>query len=157
MDADNSGGGRPTKYEPKYAKQAQKLCRLGATDRELADFFEVSVSTICLWRVEHQEFSDSTKVGKAVADAVIERSLYQRAKGYSHDAVKIMSVSIGDGMSEIREIPFVQHYPPDPTSMIFWLKNRRPKTWRDRQEVEQRGDVVVRVEGGLPEKEDETK
>ena len=28
-----------------------------------------------------------------------------------------------------------KHYPPDPTSMIFYLKNRRPDRWRDKQEL----------------------
>jgi hypothetical protein len=31
--------GRPTKYKEEYNEQAYKLCLLGATDKELADFF----------------------------------------------------------------------------------------------------------------------
>jgi hypothetical protein len=34
---------------------------------------------------------------------------------------------------------YVRHYPPDPTSMIFWLKNRQPQDWRDKQEHEHTG------------------
>lgn len=35
-----SKGGRPTKYKEEYTDQAYKLCLLGATDKEMADFFE---------------------------------------------------------------------------------------------------------------------
>ena len=30
---------------------------------------------------------------------------------------------------------FIEHFPPDPTSMIFWLKNRQPDKWRDKRET----------------------
>jgi hypothetical protein len=42
--------GRPTKYQPEFAEQAYKLCLLGATDPEMADFFEVCVATVQNWK-----------------------------------------------------------------------------------------------------------
>ena len=60
---------RPTKYQEAYAEQARKLCLLGYTDAELADFFEVSESPINKWKLDYPEFSESIKKGKAVADA----------------------------------------------------------------------------------------
>ena len=32
---------------------------------------------------------------------------------------------------------------PNPTSAIFWLKNRKPEKWRDKQEIEHSGGVTV--------------
>jgi hypothetical protein len=32
-------------------------------------------------------------------------------------------------------MPCVKHVAPDTTAQIFWLKNRRPEEWRDRQEI----------------------
>lgn len=52
---------RPTKYQEAYAEQARKLCLLGYTDAELADFFEVSESTINKWKLDYPEFSESLK------------------------------------------------------------------------------------------------
>lgn len=52
---------RPTKYQEAYAEQARKLCLLGYTDAELADFFEVSESTINKWKLDYPEFSESIK------------------------------------------------------------------------------------------------
>lgn len=124
-------GGRPTKYKPEYAKQAAKLCNLGATDKELADFFDVSINTIDNWKVAHEEFLGAITVAKDAFDNRVERSLYQKAVGYTYDAVKIMQYE-----GQVIEVPYREHVPPDTASMIFWLKNRRKDQWRDRIEQE---------------------
>lgn len=129
--------GRPSKYKPEYAEQAAKLCKLGATDAQLADFFEVSISTVNLWKVEHPEFSESVKLPKAEADERVEQSLYRRAMGYEHDEVDIRVVG-----GKIIQTPIRKYYPPDSTAMIFWLKNRKPAEWRDKQEIEHQGGVT---------------
>lgn len=131
---------RPSKYKPEYADQAAKLCKLGATDAQLADFFGVAVSTINLWKVQHAEFSESIKVPKAEADERVEQSLYRRALGYEHDEVDIRVIDGQVVMTDIRK-----HYPPDATAMIFWLKNRKPGEWRDKQDVEHSGDLIVKI------------
>jgi hypothetical protein len=125
-------GGRPTKYKPEYVAQAKKLAKLGATDRDAADFFEVNEATVHRWKLSHPEFCEALKVGKETADSRVEQSLYRRALGYQHDAVKIAVNAQG----EVTEVPFVEHYPPDTTAAIFWLKNRKPGEWRDKTEVE---------------------
>lgn len=131
---------RPTKYKEEYAEQAAKLCKLGATDAQLADFFGVAVSTVALWKVQHKAFSDAIKVPKAEADARVEQSLYRRATGYECDETDIRVVN-----GTIVETPLRKHYPPDPTAMIFWLKNRQPDAWRDKTETEHSGNVTVEI------------
>jgi len=126
--------GRPSKYKPEYAAQAAKLCALGATDAQLADFFEVAISTIALWKVQHAEFSDAIKVPKAEADERVEQSLYRRAMGYEHDEVDIRVVG-----GEIVETPIRRYYPPDTAALIFWLKNRKKDEWRDKIDHEHAG------------------
>ena len=81
--------GRPSAYHKEYAEQALHLCRLGATDHDLALAFHASVSMIKRWAATHAEFRAALKVGKEAADQRVERSLYQRAVGYSFDSVKI--------------------------------------------------------------------
>lgn len=120
---------RPTKFKPEFVEQARKLAELGATDREVADFFEVEERTLNRWKNSHPEFCQSLKVGKDASDDRVEQSLYRRALGYSHDAEKIITVN---GVV-VRE-PYVEHYPPDTTAAIFWLKNRRKAEWRDKTE-----------------------
>jgi len=132
--------GRPTKYKSEYATQAAKLCELGATDAQLADFFEVSISTINLWKVEHKAFSESIKLSKELADERVEQSLYRRAMGYEHDETDIRVLN-----NELVMTPIRKHYPPDATSMIFWLKNRKKDDWRDKNDIEHSGDLTVVV------------
>ncbi len=129
---------RPTKYKAEFADQAAKLCLLGATDAQLADFFEVSVSTINLWKVQHKKFSESIKVPKAIADERVEQSLFRRAMGYEHDEIDIRVVD-----HAIVQTPIRKYYPPDSTAMIFWLKNRKSGEWRDKQDHEHSGSVTV--------------
>ena len=119
--------GRPTKFKPEYVEQARKLAALGATDREVADFFGVKESTLHLWKHVHPEFSEALNLGKDPADKRVKQSLYRRAIGYSHDDVHVSTYE-----GKVTLTPIVKHYPPDPTSMIFWLKNRRKDEWREK-------------------------
>jgi hypothetical protein len=121
--------GRPSKFDEAMCVQAEKLCKLGATDKELADFFEVSESTLSKWKVDYPEFSEALKSGKEMADAEVGNRLFQRAIGYSHP-----DVHISNYQGEITKTETVKHYAPDTTACIFWLKNRRPDLWRDRVE-----------------------
>ena len=99
-------GGRPTKYRPEFCEQAMRLCLLGAKDSELAAFFEVTESTLNKWKLEHAEFSESLSDGKENADANVASSLYKQALS------------------------------GNTTAAIFWLKNRRKRDWRDKQEID---------------------
>lgn len=121
----NRGGGRPTSYNAEYAEWAVKLCRLGATDADIAKAFEVSETTINAWKHEHVEFSEALKKGKAFADAEVADKLFQRATGYSHPAVKMFMFQ-----GVVVKEEYTEHYPPDTTAAIFWLKNRRSDLWR---------------------------
>jgi hypothetical protein len=133
--------GRPSKYKPEYVEQAQKLCALGATDIEIADFFDVEVRTLYRWKNEHDDFCQALKVAKEVADQRVERSLFARANGYEHDEVDIRVIQ-----NEIVQTPIRKFYPPDTTAAIFWLKNRNPGQWRDKVEMEHKGGITVKLE-----------
>jgi hypothetical protein len=132
--------GRPTKYKPEFVKQATKLCTLGATDQEIADFFEVDVRTLYRWKGEYDAFCQALKVAKEVADDRVERSLYAKANGYEHDDVDI---KVYEGV--VIQTPIRKYYPPDTTAAIFWLKNRRSQSWRDKQDIESTGTVTVNI------------
>ena len=145
--------GRPSRYREEFADQARKLCRLGATDKELADFFGVDVATVNRWKLQHAGFCDALKDGKAAADAEVADRLYQRALGFSHADTKILQ---HDGTPVI--VPTVKHYPPDVVACIFWLKNRRPDLWRDKVGLEHSGPNggPIQTEGEYrPSPEDE--
>lgn len=123
--------GRPPDFKEEYIEQARKLCALGATDMELADFFGVNVRTLYRWKNAVPKFCHSIKIGKDEPDNRVKRSLFQRAVGFEHDAVKVSFDKFGEPLYA----PYREYVAPDPTSMIFWLKNRLPEEFRDKQEL----------------------
>ena len=146
-ESEKKKAGRKSLYKPEFNDQVYKLCLLCATDEEIADFFNVSVSTINKWKLYYPEFSKSIKKGKVIADAEVAESLYKRATGYEYKEVKSVPAvernnkdgedkKVTDNKKLIVKEVNIKHIPPDPTSMFYWLKNRRPKEWRDKREVD---------------------
>ena len=135
--------GRKSEYQNEYADQALKLCLLGATDKELAEFFSVSEQTLNKWKKDYPEFLESLKKGKNIADANVASRLYNRAIGYSCKATKFATSEgrITDSKEK------TDHYPPDTTAAIIWLKNRQPEKWRDKKEVDANVNLGDELEG----------
>lgn len=132
--AKRAGVGRPSKYKPEYAELATKYCLLGATDAELAGFFDTTEQTINAWKKQYPEFLESIKRGKEEADATVAQSLYKRANGYQHP-----DVHISNFQGVITATPLTKHYPPDTAAAFIWLKNRQSKKWRDKVDHELTG------------------
>ncbi len=122
--------GRPSKIESVDLKLVKHYTSKGYTDKELAKIFNVTEQTINNWKKDYPEFFESLKEGKFLADSKVEASLFQRACGYSHPEIHISNFQ-----GQITKTPIIKHYPPDPTSMIFWLKNRRKDKWRDKLDL----------------------
>ena len=120
--------GRPSKFTPEMVRQTRFLTEKGCTDSDLAEFFKVDVRTIDNWKLSHPEFLQAQKEGKAVANSAVVRSLYQRAIGYSHSDSHFSSYE-----GKVTATPYTKHYPPETVACIFWLKNRLPAEWRDKQ------------------------
>ena len=143
--------GAPTKYNENYNEKVYKLCLLGATDKDIADFFDVSESTINNWKLEYPEFLESIKNGKKIADMHLAEKLKNKAEGAiikTQQAFKKKRVYYDDNgkrceEEEIEIIDLEQEQPPDTTALIFWLKNRNPEFWRDKQVIEQDSNITI--------------
>lgn len=145
------GRGRATDYKPEYAAQAAKLSALGATDMEIGDFFGVDTRTIYRWRNVHEDFCQAVTCGKDKADERVQRSLFNRAVGYTYESEKVFQFQ-----GQIVRTPTVEHVPPDPSAAMNWLKNRRPQEWRDKQDHEVFGKdggpiAITRIELVAPD------
>ena len=132
--------GRPSKFDERFIEQARIIgANLGSTNVQLALIFGCSEATLYVWQAEHPKFLEAIKEGREQFDNNrVEASLRDRAIGYSH---KDDHISNYQGV--ITVTPTTKHYAPDATSMIFWLKNRDPKRWKDKQEVEHSGAMGV--------------
>jgi hypothetical protein len=112
--------GRKTKYGKEFAAIAKAMCKLGATDYDLAQEFKVATSTIWRWCSKYLEFCSAIKVEKASYDDRVERGLAQRPLGYSYHAEKPFQYQ-----GEVMKGQYVEHVPPDVSAAKFWLLNRR--------------------------------
>lgn len=122
--------GRPTEYKKEFAEQAKKLCEIGATDSEIADFFDVDVRTVYRWKHSFPEFCQSIKAGKEVCDERVERSLYQKAVGFRYKEQQAIKIRKDQFVEDVEIVDVEKTAPPDTPAAIFWLKNRRG--WKDK-------------------------
>lgn len=132
---------RPSTFKPEYVAQAKKLAARGMTDEEIADILGKSVRTLYYWAANHPAFAKALKQGKKAPDERVQASLYKRACGYEYKSQKVFQ-----HQGKVVRAKTVEHVPPDTTAAIFWLKNRDPENWRDRQEHEHGGKVIVKLD-----------
>ncbi len=127
----NKGGGRPSNYKKEYVDIAYRISLCGLTDAQIANVFDISESTLHMWKHKHQDFFEALKKGKQIADANVAKSLYHRAIGYEHPDIDIRVIR-----GKIKQTRLIKYYPPDTLAGIFWLKNRQPDLWREKTEVD---------------------
>lgn len=133
------GPGAKSSYSDEYPEQARKLCKLGAIDEEIADFFDVSVRTLHRWKLKHPALAKAMKAGKARADDRVERALYHRAVGFTFQETKVFQFQGEPVFAEIET-----YVPPDVRAAMSWLVNR--KGWR----MNPQGPADL--DGAVPEK-----
>lgn len=128
--------------EPDKLLQLEAWARDGLTDEQIAGNMGINVRTLYLWKKKNVQIFQSLKIGKAVADIEVENALRKKALGFreTEQTVTTRKTVEYENGKRIREIsePIVteveKYYPPDTTAQIFWLKNRKPEKWRDKQE-----------------------
>lgn len=139
----NPAPGRPSPYTEAYNAQAYKLCLLGATDKELADFFEVAESTINLWKINHPQFSESIRNGKMVADMEVASRLFDSTGDRElteKKAVKLKEVFWDENgkrceRETVELVDETRVVPGDVRAQQHWLNNRKPDKWRNSQDI----------------------
>lgn len=140
--------GRPPILADADLTKVKKLAMAGHTNADMAEAFHVAESSWYAWKLKSPEFAEALKVGKKVADDLVENALFQAATGYSHPE-EVIHVTKG---GQVIKVPTVKHYPPNPTAIIYWTKNRQPKRWRDKVENTHSGTVNQIVRYHKPER-----
>lgn len=113
--------------------------RDGCTDKEIAANIGINPDTLYTWKKKFPILADTLKKGKDVVDRQVEKSLLQRALGYSYEET---SEKYEGGVMTERKVT-KKHIPPDTTAQIFWLKNRKPEQWRDKPQSESASDKAL--------------
>lgn len=102
-------------------------------------------ATLAEWKKKFPSLLDAIKKGKEVVDREVENAMLKRALGYEYDEVTQEPVTDKDtGITEMRVTKVVtKQIVPDVTAQIFWLKNRKPAEYRDKHDVEFKGELPV--------------
>jgi transposase-like protein len=123
------------KYEEWLTEEGLLLiegwARDGLTDEQISHNMGINPSTLYDWKKKHPKISEALKRGKEVVDRQVENALLKKALGYRYDEV------VYEDGKEVRRI--TKEVQPDTTALIFWLKNRKPAEWRDKQNIEHSG------------------
>lgn len=139
MSKRKNKGGRRGKYAEWLTNEGllklEGWARDGLTDEQIAQNIGIVPSTLYAWINRYPEISESLKRGKEVVDRQVENALLKRALGYQFDEV---TYEFGEETKRV-----TKEVQPDTTAQIFWLKNRKPVEWRDKQQVEHTGDMNI--------------
>ncbi|AJA42514.1 transposase/terminase small subunit (endogenous virus) [Clostridium phage phiCT453A] len=132
--------------------------RNGLTDEQIAKNLGIGYSTLKEYKKKYPAFLAALKKGKEVIDFEVENALLKRALGYEYEEVTkeriLKKDEQGKPLTDIHGFPIYEmvvtktvkkEVTPDTTAQIFWLKNRKPEDWRDKQNIEHSGNLSNEV------------
>ncbi len=133
--------------EPDGLLLLEAWARDGLTDEQIAKNMNINVATLYRYKQNYCEICEALKRGKEVVDTEVENALLKRALGYSYKETtkeRVMNPRTGEyELIVTKEV--TKEVVPDTTAQIFFLKNRRPDIWRDKQNVELSGKTQTEV------------
>lgn len=152
-------GKRLTKYDTHVLPRLLEIeawARDGVIDEDIAKKLGIAYSTFCEYK-KRSELSEALKKSKAVADIIVENALFKKACGYTVKVEKTFKCKVvkydpvsGRKVSEEEELRTGTdevHVPADTTAQIYWLNNRKPDVWRQKQEqLIRHEDMTIEVE-----------
>lgn len=114
-------------YDEKYIPMAESIIKLGGTDADIADAFQVCEKTINNWKRKHEEFRTAIKKAKEAHDvATVGRKLLDICMGYEHEEEKVFM-----HRGKPVKVSTIKHYPPNVAALKFYLINRDPGSWKN--------------------------
>lgn len=119
--------GRKSKYDEGKLVLVEGWARDGLSEEQIAHNLAVSHETIRQWKLAHPEFLAAITHAKEIVDREVENALLKRALGYNYDE----DVATPQG----GVVTVTKHLPPDVKAATWWLQNRKPADYRNRQEV----------------------
>lgn len=137
----------PIEHWNERIAEAKELAAAGATDAEMATFFEIDVKTLYAWRAASPGFNAACRLGKEMPDARVHGVAFTLTQGFSYTTQEAVKVRTGEHTEAVEVVDVVKFMPPDKTMIAMWMKNRLG--WRDQvdakvsAQVEHSGTVTV--------------
>lgn len=134
--------GRPAGFKEEYIGIVKALVSThDYTDAQIAAMLEVNPSTMWRWKMKVPEFGRAFLRGEAARQKTLEASMFHRATGYSHKAVKIFPPRVvvvrEKGKKAVLKtepviVEYEEHFPPDTTAGFRLLEALDPKRYSQR-------------------------
>ena len=146
-----------SKYETHvlpYLERIKLWVAKGATCQEIADKLHISRESLNQYKSKYPDVYDALMAPRGAVDDEVEAALYKRCTGYDYEEVtRWQTIGRGGDLMWL-EKRTTKHLPPDPSSIQFWLTNRRRNEWKRMPEVtqEETGESGVVM---MPEATDE--
>lgn len=128
--------------------------RDGLTDEQIAKNIGISRQTLYKWKNDNVDILNALKKGKEVVDIEVENALLKKALGYKYDEVTYERVYDKDRQEYIKQETkrVTKEVQPDPLSIFYWLKNRKPDKWKDRvsdtendEQIKEAKDILIKI------------
>ncbi len=116
--------GPKIQFSKAQLEQVELLAKLGATNNQLAEFFNKNHSTIDNWIKKSKEFRKARKKGGMVADLKVIQCMFKRATGYDYTEEQIVMVN-----GNVKKVKVKKHAIPSEKSILAWLTNRQRLLW----------------------------
>ena len=123
----------------------QGWARDGLIDKDIAHNIGVGYSTLREWKKLYPEIGEALRKGKEVVDRIVENALYKSAIGFMQKIKKPVRIKeveydpkTGKKIKELEKWVQVEeeiYIAPQVTAQIFWLKNRKPDQWREKNDL----------------------
>ena len=122
--------GNKSPFTNKMLEQVTLLTKLGATEIQLASFFDVNKQTITNWK-KKEDFKQAALAGGLEADMKVVASLYQRAVGFTYEETESIRSMKGDFLTKVSKKFCI----PETKAIIHWLRNRQRDNWTVAQDM----------------------
>lgn len=119
-------------------------CRNGATDLIIAKKLHMGKTTFYKLKRESPELCELLKRDKDYYDDLVENALHKSTLGFEYEeTTQERRVNVDGTTTPILIRKIKKFIPPSIIAQIYWTKNRRPETWRDKQVIEHEGNAFM--------------
>lgn len=142
-------GEKMGKYEKDVLPRLEEIgewAKKGYTEEDISKELGISYSGFRNYKKQHLELEGVLTENKKIADNAVRAALFKKATGYSY--IREKKARNGEGKLVVMEKETVEVV-PDTQAAKFWLTNRDPDNWKDRQTKDVNAHVEANIEDFL--------
>lgn len=114
----------------------KKWAESGVTEEDIAKNCGVSYASFRNYKKTYLELEGALLAGRSVADLKVEGALFKKATGFVYKETRKSKKYDRETEKFIEESQSTTRYvPPDTSAAIFYLTNRKPDEWKNRQNL----------------------